>query len=365
MAKTIKFNLVIDKKPIRDLEDMREHFNIDDALEAYQNGSLKRWLAAREHNSEIAELEKIKGDDIETALELGRIFFGEDYNKDMLAAAAYSFEFRKKEAEKIKQLETAKNQQVEIIRAYHAGYEKLLVELMNKGDDYPFIKAALGRLFSSYLGLFTMNTGAFYYRFIFDYPLVILGVLANSHLRPVLIAAPGINKDDKYLASPDNSQIIFGHLTDPKQALASYCERARANIPQPHLKICTSNDEREEIIEKYEKGLYIFKGEGSSTSIERITQSTSCPFSYIALNTGIYPSHVTNFSGFTEGYWKDVEPKGKKYLIIKMEDRNFVRNIGKANEELKADDVNGKFLILDGIDYKSNNANDPLVYMEI
>ena len=48
-----------------------------------------------------------------------------------------------------------------------------------------------------------------------------------------------------------------------------------------------------------------------------------------------------------------------------MVNGNFVRNFGKSGEELKVDDVNGKFPILDGIDYKSNSSTHALVYMEV
>jgi hypothetical protein len=77
------------------------------------------------------------------------------------------------------------------------------------------------------------------------------------------------------------------------------------------------------------------------------------------------PNHIESFSGITEGHWKDIKPKGKRFLIIHMDSGNFVRNAGKDGEELKAEDVNGKFPILDGIDYKSNNAAHQLVYMEV
>jgi len=42
-----------------------------------------------------------------------------------------------------------------------------------------------------------------------------------------------------------------------------------------------------------------------------------------------------------------------------------VRNTNKPKEELSATEVNGNFLILDGLDYKSNTAQTPIVYMEV
>lgn len=77
------------------------------------------------------------------------------------------------------------------------------------------------------------------------------------------------------------------------------------------------------------------------------------------------PSHIQSFAGQTEGYWKDLKPKGTRCLIIKMESGNLIRNSGKSGEEMRADEVNGKFPILDGIDYKSNHSYHQLIFMEI
>jgi hypothetical protein len=71
------------------------------------------------------------------------------------------------------------------------------------------------------------------------------------------------------------------------------------------------------------------------------------------------------FKGDTESYWKDIEPKGKKCMVISMEAGNYVRNAGKFGEELSSNDINGAFVILDGIDYKSRNVDHELLYMEV
>lgn len=47
MAKTIKFNLILDDKPVRTIEDLRENFSIEDILELYNNGLLQSWLEVR------------------------------------------------------------------------------------------------------------------------------------------------------------------------------------------------------------------------------------------------------------------------------------------------------------------------------
>ena len=76
-------------------------------------------------------------------------------------------------------------------------------------------------------------------------------------------------------------------------------------------------------------------------------------------------SHVKIFCGKTDAYWKDIEPKGKIFMIISIQSNNKLRNAGASGEELSADDINGKFIFTDGIDYMSNSDTDKLIYMEV
>ncbi|MBQ6773896.1 MAG: hypothetical protein IJP48_07560 [Synergistaceae bacterium] len=79
----------------------------------------------------------------------------------------------------------------------------------------------------------------------------------------------------------------------------------------------------------------------------------------------ILGSNLKTFAGQTEGYWKDIEPRGRKFMILHMEAGNFVRASGAAGQDLSADDINNNFIILDGIDYKSNSKTDKLIYLEV
>ena len=57
MAKTIKFNLICDEKPVRTIEDLQDNFSIEDIYRYYGNGLLLRWLDVRGY---VAEAEKVK-----------------------------------------------------------------------------------------------------------------------------------------------------------------------------------------------------------------------------------------------------------------------------------------------------------------
>ena len=74
---------------------------------------------------------------------------------------------------------------------------------------------------------------------------------------------------------------------------------------------------------------------------------------------------MRRYVGKTEEYWKDLEVAKTKVMVLSIPERTFVRSANKPKEELSASDVNGKFLILDGLLYKSNNPQSPIVYMEV
>jgi len=293
MAKAIKFNLTVDGKPIRDLGDLRNNFNVEDILGIYENGSLKRWLDVRGMEKESFELDKISGDTVQIATELCRIFHAEEnFTAEQIKLAAYPFEFRMQEEERLRNYLDMKKQRNEIIDAYHAGYNKLLADLEERSGDYFFIKSALAELYKNYPALYRIDAEAFYARFIKKHPLVILGMLANSDMRPLIARQP---------------------------------EQVYADLKIWKL-VIVSNALRTEIIAPLR-------------------------------------GHVKDFVERTD--WKDIKPKGKHFMIIAMGPGSFVRSTGNKEEELKAEDVNGKFPILDGIEYKSDNALHWLVYMEV
>ena len=74
MAK-IKFNLNFGGEQIRTLDDLRENFSIEDILDVYNNGLLVKWLDARNHKNELAQVKAIQATDAHRVLsELIQIF---------------------------------------------------------------------------------------------------------------------------------------------------------------------------------------------------------------------------------------------------------------------------------------------------
>ena len=61
----------------------------------------------------------------------------------------------------------------------------------------------------------------------------------------------------------------------------------------------------------------------------------------MVVSDGPYPLHI--FAGVTDGYWKDLEAKGKKYMIIRMGSGDFVRSAGLQGGDLASTDIENKF----------------------
>ena len=77
-------------------------------------------------------------------------------------------------------------------------------------------------------------------------------------------------------------------------------------------------------------------------------------------NTGLI-----EFKGATDAYWKDLEVSDVKVMILSIPDSTFIRSAKDLKQELSAEVVNGNFLILDGLAYKSNNDYESIVYMKV
>lgn len=74
---------------------------------------------------------------------------------------------------------------------------------------------------------------------------------------------------------------------------------------------------------------------------------------------------LIEFKGETDAYWKDLETSDTKVIILSIPENTFIRNANDLKQELSAEDVNGNFLILDGLAYKSNISTKSIVYMKV
>lgn len=306
MAKTIKFNLICDDKPIRTIEDLQDNFSIEDILKYYENGLLLRWLNVRGYKDEEKQVSEIESKDmLEIAKKLIRIFEIET-DEQKIAEGVYmlqNMEERKALFEVYKQ-DDLKMQSV--IDDYESGYRELVVGILENPHDAAKIKANIAEMVTNYRWAFKMNHRELFYELKNNSMLAVMCLLMNEYSRKYFLPTENIAEDSN---------------------VTSHSTKYYADKDQMYNEICG-----------------MIKTQNLSNELG---------------------DNLHSFAGVTDGYWKDIETKGKKYMIISMEPGNIVRSSGVHGEELHVSNIENRFVILDGIDYKSDFPTAQLVYMEV
>jgi len=378
MTKMIKFNLILDGKPVRDLEGLQQNYNLDDIYATFQSGVLARWLEVRGYDEHLAKIKAVEStDEIFIAEELAKIF-NVTPSGDEVRKSVYAAQFRKKEKENLEKLEKNKFEHDQVISKYHEGYNILLNEIKGKSNDYLFLKQAVSSLWDNYRQLFIVDFTRFYEEMASQCLLIFFTMLANDNYRQsdlfdekikasLFHLIPQTRKVEKENYKEDHIERHEGDtnhnwrkITDfPVIIKGVYSSRDEVKIKGNKYDDNTEYSMEEAIGKIFRHGFaYCSYYPSDYVEYAKITMA-------IKVEDAKFDPPYKSFNGETQGYWKDLEPKGRKFLILKMEDGNYIRNSSKSGEGLRAKDVNGKFLILDGIDYKSNNASHDLVYMEV
>ena len=350
MAKTIKFNLIVDKKPIRDIKGLQENFCIDDILDFYQNGLLQKWLKVRGFDDYLKKIEKInkKKSIIRQLIEIFEITKSEKEIKE----AIYSLQFweqKKIELEKYSHIEIkTKN----IINTYHNGYKVLKENILENKENMPFLKQTTKEIFNQYLELFTIDLESFCQQFKETVPLMIYALLMNENLKDYCFnhqLKQLIN--DFSLESSSAKNNIFSYLLEKEVQTAGTGKKNENNYEsianEDPVFILTEDSSSFNTI--YPHGVYFY-------FYQKVT--------YYNL-TKLKDYGFRMFKGVTDSYWKDLEITGTKVMVLSIPRGTYVRSANKPKEELSASDINGKFLLLDGLLYKSNTKEQPIIYMEI
>ena len=302
MAKTIKFNLICNDYPVRTIEDLKNNFSIEDILEYYHNGLLKKWLQVRGYDEYFTKVSEIhSSSNIDIITELIKIFELESDDSKIRESISI-LEYIHERKELLQEYKSENYKINNIINEYHKGYDEIINDIINNKDDMARIKANIKKIELNYMEIYKFDFHQLYYLLQKEAPMAIFAILMNDNMRDYYIDEENTGKN-RYLTSGNLSKVI-------------------------NEKIISLVSNKTDLKEKLGDELKTFKGD-------------------------------------TEAYWKDIEPKDKHFMIIDMRDGNYIRNSGCFGEEISSSDVNGKFLILDGIDYKSNNKYQELLYMEV
>lgn len=93
MAKTIKFNLICDEKPVRTIEDLQNNFSIEDVLEYYDNGLLQRWLEVRGYDEQLKKVNAIENNEKINIIKKLIDIFGVESDEKEIEEKIYMLQF--------------------------------------------------------------------------------------------------------------------------------------------------------------------------------------------------------------------------------------------------------------------------------
>ena len=349
MAKTIKFNLMMDGAPVRTLEELRDHFNIEDLLEHYHSGLLHRWLTVRGLQAHSEKIGAISAkNDADIARQLITIFEMHG-NQEQAQEIIRAIELKKVHQRLLVYLSGKHFKREEVINTYHQEYEDLLKSLT---PDYFCISL------KTYNALLSLNANFQKFTTLVDKRYGKLSELWQDMKNTV-----GENYFSAYKYQ------ILQHLEKGGRKDFSFIKASIKHLVKAYHKLLAVDIIRfynafieyeplvimAVLMHKEARNLFFDK--------PQINQQLSNLIDWNFLN--LLP--VKTFDEQTEGCWKAIEEAGMECMILRIESGSFVqhysRGYGKISEELSAEKVNGKFPILNGIDYKGINANHKLVYL--
>ena len=332
MAKTIKFNLICDDKPVRTIEDLQENFSIEDVLKYYQNGLLLRWLEVRGYEAEYKKVSEIREiEALEIVKELIKIFDIEADEKKV-EEGVYMLQFLEERKELCEAYKQDSFKAQGIIDDYQTGFNQLIDGIIENPNDVARIKANIAELMSGYKWAMDLNHRQLFWELKELSPLAIMCFLMNDEARKYYLPMP-VRKDN---------------VSDEAEK--------KVNIAAAAVDVAFVKKEDDSIAVSYDI---------ENNADKRNMYNAICSMLKSSDFVSRLGDNLHIFAGVRDGYWKDLETKGKKYMIISMGYGDYVRSAGLQGGDLASTDIKNKFVIVDGIDYKSNSSSRQLLYMEV
>lgn len=343
MAKQIKFNLKIDNVQIRNLEQLRDNFCIDDIIKYYREGLLQRWLLVRGYTKELELVNQINSDDDKIVItELIKIF-GIETSDSEIRQAIHSMEYDEKMAELRKAILEDTNNIYCQFDTYLETYYDLCCEIMDD-PEMPRIKAIVKKLVFEYAPILEIDIRNLFYDIKDFSPVAVMVLLMNDYTRTLLIGNNGVKANNMFE--------VFDLQTKTwvtcKEFENSYWKE---DIEETINKTDGDNEDEDQAADRKVIYDWIYQNILSKNLIE------------------ILGENVREINTATQGFFMDVEEKGKRCMILRIHEYSSVSVSAyrDTNPDNVYDDVaiNNKYRILDGISYNSNNENNKMWYMEV
>ena len=304
MAKTIKFNLVCDGHQVRTLEDLRNHFSIEDILQYFRDKVLEKWLCVRGYNEELEAIKKITSTSPYDIIKELVSIFNIESDKDKIEYSTSIITYRESRILANQKYKEESSQSNSLYSEYFKRYEELTNDILQNPTDKNRIQAVITEIERQYSWIFNIDYRNFFYKIRDISPLAVLCLLMNQFTRKFYIF-DGELPDDSLLFNRDVKEMY------------TWIEKRFSN---------------ESFIDSL-GDVVVKKNNETGPRFVSLTQ--------------------------------------KKCLVIMLKkgsnyDSECAISIFSSNEDfLIPEKINGKFLLMDGLQYQSQNRNNTLYYIEI
>lgn len=339
MAKKIKFNLQVNGVGISSLEGLQDNFNIEDIMEHFKSGLLMRWLEVQGLETELQEINKLSQskntDNFALAQGILEIFdMDKELDKNALKITLADINYKEYKENLLKSNENLNRNAKAFLKEYHEKFQNIIWDIIKNNSDVEKIKSNLKIIEKDYFDLFLLHFQTLVSVLKGSAPLALLFGLGTDKIRNVLLAYININE-----------------VNDENRGL---------NLKDIISEQSSSEDK------EYLKNINI----DTIDYIRFEYFEAICELLYKKLNFNAqdFPDVIKVFKGSTDGLWRDLVAKNKKVLVLKIEGSakaSKIPNDGETNEALGKEEIDGKFLILDGLNFQSSANTASIEYVEL
>lgn len=336
MAKKIKFNLQVNGASVSSLEGLQNNFNIEDILEHFKSGLLMRWLEVQGLETELKEISKLseKSDNFALAQGILEIFdMDKELDKNALKITLADINYKEYKENLLKTNEDLEKNAKSFLREYHDKFRDIIWDIIKNSENVEKIKSNLKIIENDYFDLFLLQFQTLVSVFKTNAPLALIFGLGTEKIRKMLLAYINIEE-----AGDHNKYCYIG---DEKIDV---------------------DDETKEYLKSINLKPIDYLSYGYFEAISKVVYN-SLTFDYRKLR-----DVIKRFDGSTEGLWRDLVARNKRVLVLEISSSAKASQIpkdGETNKPIGIDEINGSFIILNGLNFQSSNNNAFIVYVEL
>ena len=219
------------------------------------------------------------------------------------------------------------------LREYHDKFHDIIWDIIKNSENVEKIKSNLKIIENDYFDLFLLQFQTLVSVFKTNAPLALIFGLGTEKIRKMLLAYINIEEAEDH---------------------NKYCYIGDEEIDV--------DDETKEYLKSINLKPIDYLRYGYFEAISKVVYE-SLKFDYSKLG-----DVIKIFNGSTDGLWRDLVASNKRVLVLGISSLAKASRIpkdGETNEALGEEEINGKFIILNGLNFQSSNNNAYIAYVEL